>query len=71
MNISTSQNYIDMCCILVKYNILDAMLIWQNIGPTDDQLEGYINQVQINLEQESMMGVVNPLAVAAALTSES
>ncbi|CCF60294.1 hypothetical protein KAFR_0J02300 [Kazachstania africana CBS 2517] len=65
---SPPDHYYDLCAILVKYEILDPDIIWDNIAPTTESLNEFINNIKTNLEKESMKGVENPLAMAAALT---
>lgn len=62
-------NYMDMVCILVKNEFVSALSIWENISPNNEALERFIQKFENDLEQESMKGIANPLAMAAALTA--
>ena len=62
--------YVDMCAIMVKYKFLDGQMLFNNIQPDLESLKKQISDKQDELEKESMKGIDNPLAMAAALTSE-
>lgn len=62
--------YIDMVCILIKHDFVNFMSIWENIGPDEKKLKNFFAQFEEDMETESMKGALNPLAMAAALTSE-
>lgn len=62
-------NYMDMVCMLVKNEFVNALSIWENIAPNNEALEKFFQKFDNDLEQESMKGIANPLAMAAALTA--
>lgn len=64
----TNCNYLDMVCILIKSGFVNILSIWRNIGPDNNLLNDYFKEYEADLEKESMKGVENPLAMAAALT---
>lgn len=65
-----SLNYWNLISILVKFNLLDAKQIWNNLSPNNESLVKSLDKLEVILEKESMKGVDNPLAMAAALTNE-
>ena len=64
------QLYTDMCAIMVKYKFLDGQMLFNNIQPDLESLKKKISDREDELEKESMKGIDNPLAMAAALTTE-
>ncbi|GMM54113.1 Tho2 protein [Maudiozyma humilis] len=62
--------YSNMCAVLVKANLLDVNIVLNNLKPNDDDLNVLIKDKEDELEEESMKGIDNPLAMAAALTTE-
>lgn len=60
--------YLDMVCILIKNGFVNVLSIWQNIGPDCKSLGEFFKKFENELEEESMKGVANPLAMAAALS---
>ncbi|SMN18382.1 similar to Saccharomyces cerevisiae YNL139C THO2 Subunit of the THO complex [Maudiozyma saulgeensis] len=62
--------YADMCAIMIKAKLLDGQLLYHNIQPTIDALQKMISDEEDMLERESMKGIDNPLAMAAALTTD-
>lgn len=65
-----SPNYWNLIAVLVKFGLLDATQIWNNLSPDNDTLVKSLDKLEVILENESMKGVDNPLAMAAALTNE-
>lgn len=68
-NNDISTNYQNLASILIKFKLLDPNQIWENLSPDDAILDDWLNKLEDILEKESMKGVDNPLAMAAALTS--
>lgn len=64
---AVDQKYLDLVCILIKNGFVSVFSIWQNIGPSDDSLNKLLEKFEKGLEEESMKGVANPLAMADAL----
>lgn len=64
------ETYANMCAILVKSNLLNVNLVLNNLTPNHDDLEVLIKKKEAEMEEESMKGIDNPLAMAAALTNE-
>lgn len=62
--------YIDMICILIRNGFINVLSIWENIQPDKRTLEQFFNDFASEMEKSSMKGVLNPLAMAAALKSE-
>lgn len=65
-----SPNYWNLVAVLVKFGLLDAKQIWNNLSPENDTLVKALDKLEVILENESMKGADNPLAMAAALTNE-
>ncbi|CCE64641.1 hypothetical protein TPHA_0I01340 [Tetrapisispora phaffii CBS 4417] len=65
-----SIRYIDMCCILIKSKFVHFSHIWIKLSPTSKEFVKQLQEYQDKLEKESMQGVSNPLAMAAALSLE-
>ncbi|KAG0669933.1 THO complex subunit 2 [Maudiozyma exigua] len=63
-------SYADMCAIMVKYKFLDGQMLLNNIQPDLESLKKQISDKEDEMEKESMKGIDNPLAMAAALTTE-
>lgn len=61
--------YIDMVCILIRNGFVNVLSIWENIRPDNKRLEQFFDDFTSELEDNSMKGVLNPLAMAAALNS--
>lgn len=64
-------DYFDMICILFKAGFISFLSIDSNIGPDDETLQNFSKQYNEELEKESLKGVENPLAMAAALSDDS
>ncbi|EDO18575.1 hypothetical protein Kpol_1048p5 [Vanderwaltozyma polyspora DSM 70294] len=62
--------YVDMCCILIINGFVNFSSIWENLKPSDSSLEEYFTEFDKELEEESLKGSSNPLALAAALTAD-
>lgn len=62
--------YLDMCCLLIKHGFVNFSSIWENISPRQDTLELFLNEYEKNLEEESLKGSDNPLAMASALADD-
>ncbi|SCW03512.1 LAFE_0G12112g1_1 [Lachancea fermentati] len=69
--LNPSIEYFDMCCILIKSGFVSFMSIFVNLGPDDATITSFLNDYYHHLEAESMKGVSNPLAMAAALTDDT
>lgn len=67
-NDQKSSTYLDMCCILIKNGFINFNTLWNNLGPTIEELETSLDDFEKHLEEESMKGIENPLAMAAALS---
>ena len=65
------ERYMDMCCILLKNGFVNFYSIWDNVKPEMEFLQEYIQNLETELEEESTKGVENPLAMAAALSTEN
>ncbi|CAI4035972.1 hypothetical protein SMKI_14G1830 [Saccharomyces mikatae IFO 1815] len=65
------QQYLDMCCILVKAGFVNFYSIWDNVQPEMEFLQKYTQNLETELEEESTKGIENPLAMAAALSTEN
>lgn len=63
-------NYQNLVSILIKFKLVDPIQIWENLSPNSTTLNDWLNKLEDILEKESMKGVDNPLAMAAALTNE-
>lgn len=63
-------NYQNLVSILIKFKLLDSNQIWENLSPDSTTLDDWLNKLEDILDKESMKGVDNPLAMAAALTNE-
>lgn len=64
-----SQNYQNMVSILIKEKILDFEQVWMNLTPTNEILIETLDKYDTFLDNESMKGSQNPLAMAAALSN--
>ncbi|AMD19373.1 HBR472Wp [Eremothecium sinecaudum] len=62
--------YMDMVCILIKEGFVSYLSILESLGPDDETVAKYVNEYYHDLEQQSMEGASNPLAMAAALPDE-
>ncbi|QLQ79641.1 hypothetical protein HG537_0C02880 [Torulaspora globosa] len=62
--------YVDMVCILIRNGFINVLSIWENIQPDDQTLEQFFSDFTSEMEKNSMKGVLNPLAMAAALKSD-
>lgn len=63
-------NYMDMCCILIRNGFISYISIFDNLGPDNDSIEEYLTYFYKDLEDESISGTLNPLALAASLPDE-
>ncbi|CUS22333.1 LAQU0S05e03026g1_1 [Lachancea quebecensis] len=63
--------FYDMTCLLVRANFISFSSIFENLGPDEDQIQKFTDQYFADMEQDSMKGVSNPLAMAAALADDS
>ncbi|CCD25621.1 Tho2p NDAI_0F03030 [Naumovozyma dairenensis CBS 421] len=63
-------NYIDLCCLLIKNGFIEFLTLWHNLVPEIEDLESFLDDFENNLELASMKGIENPLAMAAALTMD-
>lgn len=61
--------YIDMVCILIRHGFVNVLSIWENIRPDNSTLAQFLSDYTDDMEKKSMKGVLNPLAMAAALNS--
>ncbi|SCU80226.1 LAMI_0B01288g1_1 [Lachancea mirantina] len=61
----------DMCCVLIKCGFISFGSIFENIGPDDEKINDYTEKRYRDLESESNQGILNPLAMAAALADDS
>ncbi|CAI1679434.1 hypothetical protein SEUBUCD646_0N01820 [Saccharomyces eubayanus] len=64
------QKYMDMCCILINTGFINFYSIWDNVKPDMESLQKYTEDLETELEAESTKGIENPLAMAAALSTE-
>lgn len=63
--------FYDMTCLLVRANFVSFSSIFENLGPNEDQIQKFTDQYFSDMEEDSMKGVLNPLAMAAALVDDS
>ncbi|QLL32766.1 hypothetical protein HG536_0D02880 [Torulaspora globosa] len=62
--------YVDMVCILIRNGFINVLSIWENIRPDNKTLEQFFSDFTSEMEKNSMKGLLNPLAMAAALKSD-
>ncbi|CCH60542.1 hypothetical protein TBLA_0D00320 [Henningerozyma blattae CBS 6284] len=63
-------DYLDMVCILIRSGFINFSSIWDNLDLSNDKIKAYLDNLDKELEEKSMKGVDNPLAMAAALTDD-
>ncbi|KAL3232455.1 hypothetical protein RNJ44_04371 [Nakaseomyces bracarensis] len=64
------RNYMNLCCILIINGFVNFVSLWDNLLPSEEDFNNYLDKNTVHLEEESTKGVENPLAMAAALTND-
>ncbi|AET40753.1 Tho2p Ecym_6378 [Eremothecium cymbalariae DBVPG len=62
--------YMDMVCILIKEGFISYISIFEALRPDEETVQTYVEEYYADLEKQSSEGVLNPLAMAAALPDE-
>ncbi|SCU87791.1 LAFA_0E08834g1_1 [Lachancea sp. 'fantastica'] len=61
----------DMVCVLMKEGLVSFSSVFDNLGPNDEEIQKFTDKFYMKLEADSMKGVSNPLAMAAALADDA
>ncbi|SCV02893.1 LAME_0H06062g1_1 [Lachancea meyersii CBS 8951] len=70
-NDNVDVQFYDMVCVLVKAGFVSFTSIYDNLGPSDEIIGKFTDKFYMDLEADSMKGVSNPLAMAAALADDT